>query len=340
MAKALSLAAMGISATFVIGGVTLLLSIPSTAAKVAAVVAIAAGFLLPVILWLNAAFIAERASVNAVINDTSARLDSQCKSVISQLESYTQAMNDTASRLGVRNDARFLPEGFIGLQKSFLILDEDSQLGPDRVRMAVLGHLPSHMRLNDLTEERGRRLYENWEPPHLVADYVSLINRRSRALRRFMDSGGVVREIYDKAKLSQYVAQGYSFHDKVQDPSDEIRERLRALIHYLAKPNYYICLAEDDEDQPGPYFLLKQGVGLVIDLRNTETQAHFTKSLDGLYTDSPIALGGFEEKFRLNWHQTEKDKVLEFLSGLVGEASMQINQGRSRPSLDPQGEPR
>jgi hypothetical protein len=140
-------------------------------------------------------------------------------------------------------------------------------------------------------------------------------------LRRFVESGGVVREIYDKTKLSQYVAQGYTFHDRIVDPSDEILERLRALIHYLHKSNYYICLVEEGEDQPGPYFLLKQGVGLVIDLRNTETQKHFTKSLDGLYTDSPIALDGFEEKFRLVWRHMEKDNVLDFLSGLIKDIS-------------------
>lgn len=321
MAKAFSLAALGLSATLIVGGVTLLLTSSVTAAVVVGVVAIAVGFFLPAAIWLNTAFTAERASASAALNDISAQFDSQCKGMISQLDSYTQAMNDTARRLGVRNDARFLSEGFIGLQRSFLTLDEDSQVGHDRVRMAVLGHLPSYMRLNDLPEERGRRLYENWEPPHLVSNYVGLINRRSRALRRFVESGGVVREIYDKTKLSQYAAQGYTFHDRVVDPSDEILERLRALIHYLQQPNYYICLVEDGEDQPGPYFLLKQGVGLVIDLRNTETQKHFTKSLDGLYTDSPIALDGFEEKFRLVWRHMEKDKILDFLNGLMKEIS-------------------
>ena len=233
----------------------------------------------------------------------------------------------------MRNDARFLPEGFIGLQKQGLVLDEDQQIGADRVRMAILGHLPSHMRLNDLTEERGRQLYENWEPPHLVADYVSLINRRSWALKRFVDSGGVVRDIYDKVKLAQYVAQGSTFHDKVLDPSEEILERLRRLLHYVERPNYYICLVGDEEDRPGPYFLLKQRVGLVIDLRTAETQAHFTKSLDGLYTDSAIALDGFEEKFRLTWRPTEKDEVRDLLANFVRQLSKANSTGSASQGI-------
>jgi hypothetical protein len=320
MAKVLNLAVVGVSATFVVGGVTLLLTTTSSPAKVSGVLIIAIGVLIPIILWLNDTFTAERAAAAAAITATIAKLDALSENAISQMESYTKAMNDTADRLGVQNDARFLPEGFIGLQRSCLALDEDPQVGPERVRMAILGHLPSYMRLNDLTDERGRRLYENWEPPHLVSDYVRLINRRSSALRKFVDAGGVVREIYDKTKLSQYAAEGWTFHDRVQDPPDEILERLRTLIHYLAKPNYYICLL-GEEDRPGPYFLLKEEVGLVIDLRTTETQKHFTKSLDGLYTNSPVALEGFEEKFRLTWRQMEKDKVLDFLSGLVKKIS-------------------
>jgi hypothetical protein len=321
MGKALNLAVLGLSATFVVGGVTLLLATSGSPARVAGVLIIAVGVLIPVILWLNAVFMAERAAADTAINATTAQLGALSENVISKLQSYTQAMNDTADRLGVQNDARFLPEGFIGLQRSCLALDEDTQVGPDRVRMAIMGHLPSYMRLNELTDERGRRLYENWEPPHLVSDYVRLINRRSAALRKFVEAGGVVREIYDETKLSQYAARGWTFHDRVKDPPDEILDRLRALIHYLAKPNYYICMLGEDEDRPGPYFLLKERVGLVIDLRTTETQKHFTKSLDGLYTNSPTALEGFEEKFRLTWRQTEKDKVLDFLSGLVRKIS-------------------
>jgi len=309
---------VGISLTLVATGVTLLVAVSDDAALVAAVVSIVLGTLLPIVFWFRTSFFAERARAEAAISASTESLERFSSGVVSTLAEYTRSMEDTASRLGVMNDARFLPEGFIGLQKQCLVLDEEPQVGQDRVRMSILGHLPSHMRLNDLSEERGRLLFENWEPPHLVSDYVNLINRRSAALRKFVDSGGVVREIYDREKLTQYVAQGSTFHDRVQDPSEEIAERLQTLMHYIQRPNYYVCLTSD-EDRPGPYFLLKQGVGIVIDLRTTETQKHFTKSLDGLYTDSPIALDGFEDKFTLNWRQTEKDKVRDFLTGLLNE---------------------
>lgn len=296
-------------ATLLVGGVTLLLTLENTPGRTAGVLCITLAFVIPAAFWIQAAFVAERAQVRTSVD-----------SAVEKLQSYNRNLEETARRLGVRNDARFLPEGFIGLQKQSLVLEEDTQTGPERVRMAVLGHLPSHMRLTELSDERGRQLYDNWEPPHLIADYVRLVNRRSSALRRFLDTGGIVREIYDKAKLSQYVAKGSTFHDKIQDPPDEIIERLRTLIHFIAKPNYYISLVGDDQDRPGPHLLLKQGVGLVVDLRTAETQKHFTKSLDGLYTDSPVVMEGFEEKFSLAWRQIEKDQVRDFLENLVRKA--------------------
>lgn len=305
MKNSIRIGFLGVAATLLVGGIALLV-VDNTPAQTAGVICVALAFIIPASFWLHSAFSAERRDLRDSVDNA-----------VTQVVSYTSALQDTAKRLGIQNDARFLPEGFLGLQKQSLVLEEDPQTGPDRVRMAVLGHLPSHIRLEDLNEERGRQLYDNWEPPHLVSDYVRLVNRRSSALRRFLDSGGIVREIYDKTKLSQYVAIGSTFHDKIQDPKEEILERLRAILHFIDKSNYYICLVGGQEDAPGPHFLLKQGVGLVMDIRTAETQKHFTKSLDGLFTDSLEIMNGFEEKFRMSWRQIEKDKAREFLEGLI-----------------------
>jgi hypothetical protein len=75
-------------------------------------------------------------------------------------------------------------------------------------------------------------------------------------------------------------------------------------------------------------------VGLVIDLRTTETQAHFTRSLDGLYTDSAVALEGFEEKFRLTWRQTEKTEVRTFLLNLIREITQEAERRKETDRPD------
>jgi hypothetical protein len=310
---------ISVAVTIALTGITIDVTLKSEGGRVVGGILTGLGFGLLLVWYLRELASAERIRLTSEANEAAERLQSASSGILAQFEGGVRNLADTLEKFGAQNDARFLPNGFIGLQARCLALDDDPQVGHDRVRMAILGHLPSHMRINDLSIERGGKLYDNWEPPHLIDDYVSLLNRRSSALRRFIDSGGVVREIYDQVKLEQYVQHGYSFHDKVVDPRDEIIERLQALLYYIAKPNYFISIVSPDDDRPGPYFLLKQGVGLVVDLRTTESHKHFTRSLDGLYTVSPKALEAFEEKFSLTWRATLKDDARVFITGLITE---------------------
>jgi hypothetical protein len=180
------------------------------------------------------------------------------------------------------------------------------------------------MRLEPLTEKVGKALYYNWEPPHYIPEYVNLVNQRAQAFRAFIEKGGIVREIYEKSKIQQYVMKGFTFHDRVVDPTEEIEERLRALLRYLDSQNYYISLLEDETDRPGHHFLLKSNVGLVIDLRTTDIQRHFTQSLEGLYTDSQPILEQFERKFAIAWKQSDKSEVRNFIEDLLLQFSENV----------------
>jgi hypothetical protein len=224
-------------------------------------------------------------------------LQSSAAQLNQSIISYTNSLKQVAEQIGVVNDARFIPDGFIGLQRECIAFERNSPPGVRPVRMGVFGHLPSHLRLSPLNIERGMQLFDNWEPPHMIADYIALVNERRDAILAFIKSGGVCREIYEQMRIEQYLSKRYTFHDQVVDPLEEVEERLNALRSLLDYKNYYLCFIPPTEERTGPYYLLKQGVGLIIDLRTTEPERHFTRSVDGLFTNSPRTMDDFERKF-------------------------------------------
>ncbi len=127
-----------------------------------------------------------------------------------------------------------------------------------------------------------------------------------------------MREIYDKDNITQYVQQGFTIFDKIIDPIEEVRERVQALLALVERPNYYVSLlGQEHDERPSQYFLLKQEVGLVIDLRTNQTRKHFTKSIDGLHTESDAAMNAYEEKFQLMWNGTDRSTAKAFLENLI-----------------------
>jgi hypothetical protein len=294
--------------TLTIGGITLML----THNEVNLVLAFGVVLTIIGIILLVALIFDDKLQSN---ND---KISNASKGLETQIQNYTNQLEEVGNKLNLLNDARFIPDGFIGLQRQSILLELNTDTGNDRVRMAIMGHLPSYMRLKPLDETTGKKLYHNWEPPHYIPEYIELTNKRKKAFDTFLENNGVVREIYEKDKIQQYVTQHSTFHDKVEDPIEEIKERLEALKFYINKyPNYYICLLESETDHSRHHFLLKQNVGLVLDLRTTDIKSHFTKSLEGLFTDSKSTLEQFEQRFSSAWVQQEKLDTIAFIDGLL-----------------------
>lgn len=278
---------------------------------------VAAGFVTIVIVLVYDRILLVRQRLQKQANALADTLHQAAGKLEGTVRDYTDQLEAIGAKVGLPNDARFIPDGFIGLQRQAILVETNQDTGPDHARMAVLGHLPSYMRFNDLSESMGQRLYHNWQPPHYIPEYVNLVNQRSAALRSFIEHGGVVREIYEREKIEHYVTKRFTFHDRVSDPQEEIEERLRALLRFLDYPNYYVSLLDDPSEAPGHHFLLKQNVGLVLDLRTTDIRSHFTQSLEGLFTDSGSVLAQFELRFTAAARQTDRDHVRAFIEDML-----------------------
>lgn len=239
---------------------------------------------------------ASREQYELAENIKSNKIVDKRKEKVGQIENGTFEQTPVkATNFNVINDAMFISDGFIGLQKQINTIESSVTSGRGYERLAVLGHLPSFMRLSPLKEEVGRILYYNWEPEYYIPDYVKLVNERSKFFREYIDNGGISRDIFFKKSISNYVSHRFTFHDKNEDPIEEIEERLNTLKHYNKKRNYYLYLIE--EEKTVPKFILKTNVGLVIDLRTTEVNKHFTHSIDGLFTQSEDIIKEFTRKF-------------------------------------------
>jgi len=238
---------------------------------------------------------------------------------VGQIENGTFENSPTKeANFNVINDARFISDGFIGLQKQINTIESSVTSGRGYERLAVLGHLPSFMRINPLKEAVGRILYYNWEPEYYIPDYVKLVNERSQFFKAYIENGGISRDIFFKKSISNYVNHRFTFHDKNEDPIEEIEERLKTLKHYNRERNYYLYLIE--EEKTVPKFILKTNVGLVIDLRTTEVNKHFTHSIDGLFTQSDDIIREFTRKFSNLIDSQNINRVQandEFLSDLL-----------------------
>lgn len=309
----------GLAVGLVLAGIGFILQSSSATSRALGATAIVLGAAIPLGAWIRAVAYANRNRRSTESQNVVESLERSTSTILSTFDTSVQSLESALNRLNEQNDARFLPQGFIGLQRASLVLDGNQEIGNERIRMASLGHLPSHMRTNPLALDRGELLYDNWEPPHLVAEYVDLVNRRSDALKRFIESGGIVREIYYKASLTKYVETQSTLHDNIMDPHDEIIERLNTVLAYLRRKNYSISLLDGKGDALGPHFILKKGVGLVLDLRTTETNKHFTRTIDGLYTETPETLRAFEEKFELMWQPTTRNEARAFIAGLISQ---------------------
>lgn len=297
---------IGISATMFVGGLAFLITQNDTLFKPVGYILVSMGFIISCSSLLYAKFAEISGAGIQRAKEIGDLLDDKIGSLDKSIRGYTESLQETCDKLGLQNDGRFVPKGFIGLQQQANKLEQDQNLDGEYVRKAVLSHLPSHMRINDLTDKRGNQLYHNWEPPDLVPMYVEITNKRKEALKTFVNNNGIVREIYDANKIENYVREQFTFHDNIKDPPEEIEERLRSLLYYIEQPNFYLGLIKNT--YTGPRYMLKDNVGLLIDLRSTEIDAHFTNSIDGVYTESLDLLNEFDRKFGNIWRSTVYDK--------------------------------
>lgn len=257
---------IGLSATMVIGGLTLILSLEDPIAKYTGVGLIIIGFVITAIFIIYLQFESfkkinkkYRDEVHKSLEEHHFKLETHQKKFETNIHENTitvenafdkitselslsnknrdKGLSDYFDRLekviqdaGLQNNAQFVSGGYIGLQKQVNILESSYGTGNDYVRMSVLGHLPSYMRINDLSEERGRKLYKHWA--HLVPDYVKLTNQRKDDFRNFIDKGGIARDIFSKHDIEEYVNSRCTFHNSIEDPIEEVEERLKALLYY------------------------------------------------------------------------------------------------------------
>ncbi len=178
---------VGLASALVLGGVSLMVASDRAVALVAGAVMLGSGVVLLVVHMVVALFLRERERVSTSAQSALDVIQHSTAGIMTTFEGGVAQLERVAERIGVQNDARFVPEGFVGLLQQCLVLDSDLRTGARHVRMAVHGHLPSHVRIAPLTEARGAVLYDNWEPPHLVTRYVELVNLRYAALRKFLD---------------------------------------------------------------------------------------------------------------------------------------------------------
>ena len=322
------LTVLGIAATFFGIGITMVFLTEIVFRIIGALVCVVS-FIIPIALVIYYKF----KSIETINIDYKNQLTEGIKSYHEQIDhemqKYTSTLSNIISRSSIDNDALFIRDGYIGLQKQINILESSSEIGNGNVRMCISGHLPSYMRLKDLSNDMGSKLYKSWKPPNMVKVYVDLINQRRHAFQNFIEKGGIARDIFYKNDIYEYIHDGCTFHDNVEDPIEEMEERISALLSYIKHDNYYICLI--DEKRTSPNFLLKQGYGLVVDMRTTEVDAHFTNTVDGLYTNSKDIIKEFERKFELNWHpdhQTNKRDIERFLQDLLSNKIAEFKRKR------------
>lgn len=335
MGKGLFYTLLGIFASLIVAGVGILSTsggtTPASGGTAAAVAIILIGIGIIALVLINIyelrRGLLERLSneysrLNTISESLAGQLQAAATGITDVVQDHTRTLEHVAGQLGVQNDARFVPTGFIGLQRESIELENASVPGRETpLRMGVFGHLPSHVRTAPLDRDTGAKLYHNWEPPHLIEQYIQLVNDRRAAMLRFLEDGGVIREAYEQGKIEQYIEQRHTFHDQIDDPLDEIEDRLRALRGLLDRDNYYLYFIEATEDRTTPYYMLKPHVGLLIDLRTTEPERHLTRSIDGLVSTSAEAMDDFQRKFERIVHTRDKGE-------LIGQVEKYIDQVR------------
>jgi hypothetical protein len=208
-----------------------------------------------------------------------------------------------------KNDAYFIKGGFYALQKTVVELEKNTD--KDKARYAVLGHIPSYMRRNPLTDKEAGQMFRHFRPAYLINDYVKLVNERFELFKDFLNKGGFIQEIYFKSDIENYVDGKNSPFDDAIDPISEVKERLSAMIEYNSKSNYYLYLL--DKKVAIPKFVLKDKLGLVIDLRTVDTHTHLDNSYDGIFTKSHNVMTDFYSKFHKLVNDMNRNSNYSFL---------------------------
>jgi hypothetical protein len=190
----------------------------------------------------------------------------------------------------------FVAQGAIGLQK-FSIELETHVHSDNMARFAIHSHLPSFIRSTELTLERGDQLYATWHPKGPGSHYYDLVNRRTKTVGDMLKSNAHIYDVFQLSSIDKYVSDKHTEHDEVEDPDDEILDRLNTLRNWIQtySKNYHVYILRDSRKGPG--FLLVRDRGVLIDIRTTEKTYSFEHSIDGVYTEDPQLLKEFERKF-------------------------------------------
>ncbi len=199
-------------------------------------------------------------------------------------------------------ETHFITDGFIGLQKKCIEL-EGIKTDKGKSRIGIFGHLPSHMRNidNRLTKERGDVLFQGpGVTSNQINRYVDLVNQRTQALYDFLNSGGSCIEVYYESFISRYVEGNFRFNKNMPDMPEEVRDRINGLLFFLNKFDSYKIniIPNEDKRRKGPYFFLRQDVGLIIDLRTSEIDPDRARYIDGIYTTEKKVIEEFIDKHR------------------------------------------
>jgi hypothetical protein len=291
--------------------------VPGMRAKVIGVILLALGGVLGPVFLLQSLYVRriKKDTVNAV-RDSRAWLETHLGETRQLVTEYTARLVESAERTGAAYDVKAISGGYIAMQQAAFCIDSVPLLEKNATkRMAIQGHVPSYVRGKPLTLEIGKKIFASWNPPDMIPEYVSLVNQRRTQLHALLDHGCWVKDIYHKSILIDYAKKGYGFPDAVEDPNEEIYERLSFMLQCLDLENYHLSLLE--KDMPGTHFLLRPNVGLVLDLRTSSRKPHFSDSIQGLQTNSLPVLAVFESKFDALWRVTKKDEARKFLKELL-----------------------
>lgn len=334
MSRGVFYTCLGISASVITTGATMISDSAGTGASVG-IILVGIGIIAMIILMVIRDNQLLKSGLRSLISELENSLRSSMSELENTIKNNTKSLKDAEKEIAVMNDSRFISDGFIGLQKEFVVLENNVSLGLGPTdRMGVFGHLPSHIRNTDLEVSRGKILYFNWESPQMIPTYVKFVNERRMAMLRFLDSGRICREVYEQAKIEQYLKDRYTFHDRVVDPLEEIEERFDGLRLLLKTyQNYYLYFIPSNIKRTGPYYLLKQNVGLILDLRTNEAGQHFTDSIDGLFTNSRQVMDYFAKKFVRTVTATAENVSIDEVEKYLDEIKKKRKAGEKRKRI-------
>jgi len=210
-----------------------------------------------------------------------------------------------ATTKNTRQNAEFIYGGIIGLQRKSIEIElipvEDA-----RLRYALYGHLPSHIRNSELTVPVARELYSGWTPDRLIEGYTKLINIRWRAHEDFLSNGGECWEFFTKDSLDEY-AFGRTEFDPIIDPVEERKARFEKLKELNRMEKYHLQIFEKGlgsdlllraSELPEEDFSFQKGE-ILIPLRLPDSVTNFEESCYGVYSHSAKTVNAYQKKVEL-----------------------------------------